>query len=280
MILVTGATGNVGRHVLQRLLDRGEKVRALVRTPETAGLPSAAEVVQGDLSPPETVAAALDGVRAVFLFAVPGSGPAFVEAAQEAGVERVVLLSSNAVDDDAAEQANPIAAYHAEIERALRGSLLAWTLLRSGHMATNALPWAAQTKVGDVVRGPYAGATSAPVHEADIADVAVTALIADGHAGQTYELTGPASLTAAEQVALIGQAVGRPLTYDELPSQVAYEQMSKFIPPFIIDTLFQGWEESVGVPATVHPAVEKITGRPARTFTEWASDHAADFHRN
>lgn len=277
MILVTGATGNVGRHVVQQLLARGLKVRALARTPEKAGLPHAAEVVKGDLAQPETLTAALDGVRAVFLFAVPGSGPAFVEAAHRAGVERVVLLSSNAVDDDAAEQANPIAAYHADLEAALRGSRLDWTFLRSGHMATNALPWAAQTKAGDVVRGPYAGATSAPVHEADIAEVAVIALTAGGHASRIYELTGPESLTAAEQVALIGRALGRQLRYEEQAPEVAREQMSRFIPPFIIDTLFDGWARSVGVPAAVHPTVEKLTGHPARTFGEWAADHFADF---
>ena len=127
MFLVTGATGNVGRNVVEHLLTRGEKERALVRDPQRTVLPADVDVVQGDLSQPDTLDAALGGVSGVFLFAVPGCGPAFVEAAQRAGVDRVVLLSSNGVVDDAAEQANPIAAYHADIERALRASTLAWT---------------------------------------------------------------------------------------------------------------------------------------------------------
>ncbi|MET7459853.1 NAD(P)H-binding protein [Nonomuraea sp. NPDC005501] len=277
MFLVTGATGNVGRIVVERLLARGEKVRALVRDPQRADLPEGVEVAEGDLSRPDTLAAALDGVTGAFLYAVPGSGPAFAQAAGRAGVERVVLLSSNGVDDTATEQANPIAAYHAEIEQALRAAEPAWTFLRSAHMATNALPWAGQIRAGDVVRAPYAGATSAPVHEADLAEVAVVALTQDGHAGQVYPLSGPQSLTAAEQVALIGQALGRPLAYHELTPEVAREQMSRFMPPFVLDTLFEQWEQSVGHPAPVYDTVERLTGRPARTFAQWAADRAADF---
>lgn len=277
MILVTGATGNVGGHVVRLLTDAGASVRVLARDPRKAAALGAAEVVRGDLGEPESLPAALDGTTAVFLFAVPGSGPAFVAAARAAGVARIVMLSSDAVVDGAAEQANPIAQYHADIEAEVRGSGIAWTLLRSGHMATNALPWGAQTKTGDVVRGPYAGATSAPVHEADLAEVAVLALTGEGHEGRTYGLTGPESVTAAEQVALIGAAIGRPLRYEELPPEVAREQMSRFIPPFIIGTLFAGWAASVGVPAVVEPTFEKLTGRPARTFAQWAADRAADF---
>ncbi|KQV19198.1 MULTISPECIES: NAD(P)H-binding protein [unclassified Kitasatospora] len=277
MILVTGATGNVGRHIVRLLAEQGIAARVLARDPEKAAGLGAAEVVRGDLAEPSTLGPALEGVDAVFLFPAPGSGPAFVAAAEAAGVARVVMLSSDAVADDVAEQANPIAGYHAEIETAVRGSALEWTLLRSGHMATNALPWAGQTKAGDVVRGPYAEATSAPVHEADVADVAVAALTAEGHAGRVYWLTGPESLTAAEQVALIGKAVDRPLVYEELPADVAREQMSRFIPPFIIGTLFEGWAKSVGVPALVSSDVETVTGRPARTFDEWARDRVADF---
>lgn len=277
LILVTGATGNVGGHVVAELVDRGVPVRALVRDPAKAGFPSEVEVVCGDLAQPDTLDAALAGVSEVFLFAVPGSGPAFVDAATRNGVTRVVLLSSNAVDDTVPEQANPIAAYHAEIERALRDSALEWTFLRSAHMASNALPWAAQTKSGDVVRGPYAGATSAPIHESDLAEVAVHALTEPGHAGQVYDLSGPESLTAGEQVELIGKAIGRPLSYHELTPETAREQMSAFIPPFILDTLFTGWADSVGVPATVHATVERITGHPARRFARWAEDRAADF---
>ncbi|ORT56569.1 NAD(P)H-binding protein [Streptomyces sp. CB03238] len=277
MILVTGATGNVGRHVVAELAARGEKARLLVRDAGRARNLEAVDVVEGDLTRPWTLPAALDGVTAVFLFAVPGSGPSFVEAARRAGVLRVVMLSSDAVEDSVAEQPNPIAAYHAEIEQALTGSNLQWTLLRSSHMATNALSWARQIRTGDVVRGPYAGAAAAPVHEADLAAVAVRALTGDNHAGRAYRITGPQSLTAAEQVALIGEALGRPLRYEELPPEVAREQMAAYVPAFLLDALLRGWADSVGKAAAVTAVVEEITGRPARTFAQWARDHAADF---
>ncbi|WP_354644058.1 NAD(P)H-binding protein [Kitasatospora camelliae] len=277
MILVTGATGNVGRHVVELLTARGEKTRVLARDPQRAAGLGATEVVQGDLTQPRTLPAALDGVDAVFLFAAPGCGPDLVAAAERAGVQRVVLLSSDSIDDEQAEQSNPIAAYHAEIERALRGSRLAWTFLRSGHMAINVLPWAAQIKAGDVVRAPYAQATSAPVHEADLAEAAVVALTEPGHEGRTYRLTGPDSLTSAEQLALIGAAIGRPLRYEEQTPEAAREQMSRFIPPFILDTLMAGSAASVGRTATVLPTVEELTGRPARSFAAWARDRAGDF---
>src|SRR5690349_4197989 len=165
MILVTGATGNVGRKVLEALLAGGHAVRALSRSPQDAVWPAEVDIVGGDLSDPAALDAALAGVDSVFLFAAPGTGPTFVAAARRAGVRRVVLLSSGAVDDDADEQDGPIAAYHAEIERALRGSGLAWTFLRPDVFAANSLMWAGQTRGGDVIRGAYAGAASAPVHE-------------------------------------------------------------------------------------------------------------------
>ena len=277
MILVTGATGNVGRTIVAELVEAERPVRVLSRTPEAHAWPAEVDVVAGALGDPRALAAALDGVTAVFLFAVPGSGPAFVDAARAAGVRKVVLLSSGAVDDEAADQDGPIAAYHHEIEQALRGSELAWTFLRPSAFAANTLMWAGQTKAGDVVRGAYAQAAGAPIHEDDIAAVAVKALTEDGHAGQVYELTGPESLTHAEQAALLGAALNRPISFEELPPEVAKQAMASYVPAPILESIFRLWADSVGVPALVTSTVEKLTGRPARTYGEWAADHAAAF---
>jgi uncharacterized protein YbjT (DUF2867 family) len=277
MFLVTGATGNVGRHVIDQLVADGRPVRALSRAPQDAVWPAEVEVVAGDLTDPDSLDKALTGVTAVFLFAVPGSGPGFTAAARRAGVRRVVLLSSGAVDDDAAEQHGPIAAYHAEIEQALRDSGLAWTFLRPDVFAANALMWAGQTRAGDVVRGAYAGATAAPVHEADIAAVAVAALTGDGHAGRTYRLTGPQSLTHADQAAILGTALGRPIHYAELPATTVRQAMSAHVPAPILDSIFATWAGSVGRAAPTTPDIERVTGRPARSFRDWVLDHAAAF---
>ncbi|MEY9876251.1 uncharacterized protein YbjT (DUF2867 family) [Streptacidiphilus sp. MAP12-33] len=276
MILVTGATGNVGRRALELLVEQGHKVRALTRDPQRAQLPEGVDVVAGDLADPATLDAALDGAEAVFLFAVPGSGPGFVAAAEAAGVRRVVLLSSGAVED-ADLASGPIAAYHADIEQALRGSSLEWTFLRPDVFAANSLMWAGQTQGGDVVRGAYAGATGAPIHEADIAAVAAAVLTGDGHAQQVYRLTGPESLTHADQARIMGDALGRPISYQELPAEVVREAMSAHVPGPILDGILHAWSSSVDRPAPVTGEVERITGRPARSYRDWVLDHAAAF---
>ena len=276
-ILVTGATGNVGRHLLALLVADGHPVRALSRAPQDAVWPADVDVVAGDLGDPAALDAALTGVDSVFLFAAPGSGPAFVAAAQRAGVRRVVLLSSGAVDDDAQVQDGPIAAYHAELEQTLRDSGLSWTFLRPDVFAANTLMWAGQTKAGDVVRGAYAQATAAPVHEADIAAVAVVALTQDGHAGQIYRLTGPQSLTHADQAAILGRALDRPIHYVELPAEAVRQMMSAHVPAPILDNIFTTWAASAGRPAPTTTDIEKVTGRPARSYHEWVLDHATSF---
>ncbi|ETK30890.1 NAD(P)H-binding protein [Microbispora sp. ATCC PTA-5024] len=276
MILVTGATGNVGGDVLAELVEAGHDVRALTRHPERAKLPPGAEVVRGDLSAPETLPAALAGVEAVFLYAVPGSASAFVRAALDAGVRRVVMLSSIAVRDDVEVQSNPIGAYHAEIENAVAASGLEWTFLRPGAFATNVHQWAAQVKAGDVVRLAFPDAATAPIHEADIAAVGVRALTEDGHAGAKYPMTGPESLTHRDQVRIVGEAIGRPLRVEELPPDLAREQMLTRVPAPVVDSLFAMMRASVGQEAYVIDTVEKVLGRPARTFAQWAADHADD----
>jgi uncharacterized protein YbjT (DUF2867 family) len=277
MILITGATGNVGRLVMQSLVAEGHPVRALSRRPQQTSWPAEVEVVAGDLADAASLPTALAGVQAVYLFAVPGSGPGFVTAAEAAGVKKVVLLSSGAVDDLAEEQDSAIAAYHAEIEAALRASGLAWTFLRPGVFATNTLIWSGQLKGGDVVRGAYADATSAPIHEADIADAATVALTQDGHAGQIWQLTGPESLTHADQARIIGEVLDRPIEYQELPAEVVRQMMSAHVPAPILDGVFKVWSGSVGRPALVTSDVEKVTGHPARTYRQWVRDHASAF---
>lgn len=278
MILVTGASGNVGRNVVRGLLARGQQVRALTRDPARAGLPDGVEVVRGDLADPASHPAALDGVRAVFLFPAHGTTAGFVAAARQAGVERVVLLSSGSVQDGVAEQENVIATWHAEAEQPVRASGLEWTVLRPHAFAANALGWVGQLSGGDVIHGPYAGATMAPIHEADIADVAVPALLEPGHAGAVHVLTGPQSLTHAEQAAIIGEVLGRPVRYQEIPPEAARAAMlAQHVPAPIADTLLALQGDRIGVPAPVTGEVEKLTGRPARTFAEWVADRRADF---
>lgn len=277
LILVTAATAPVGRSIVEQLVALGHPVRALTRDPEKAGLPAGAEVVTGDLSDAESLAAAFQDVSAVFLLAaVPGFAPIFLKTAKEAGVRRIVFQSSGAVVDDTKEQPNPIAAFHYDIERQIRDSGLEWTFLRLEVASADALQWAfdvpAQFKAGDVVRGPYAEAAGSPIHPADFAAVAVVALTREEHAGQIYHLTGPQSLTHREQIQLIGEALGRPLRYEELDEEQARAAISPYAPA---DVLFATWKQHIGTPAPVTETVQRLTGRPPRSVEDWAVDMAA-----
>lgn len=273
MILVTGATGNVGRHVVRRLVAAGHPVRALTRSPERAALPEGVDVVRGDLTEPGSWPAALDAVQRVYLFPVPDAVHEFLAAATRAGVRRVVVLSSAA-----AGMGNGIGSRHLLVERAVEATDVEWTHVRPGAFAANALwQWGPSIRAEGVVRAPYGDASVAPVHEADIAAVATDALLRDGHAGHRYELSGPESLTYREQVAILGRAIGRDVAFVELSPQQAREQMIRTVPESVADGLLALWADAVGRPATVLPTVEQVTGRPARTFAEWAADHAGEF---
>jgi uncharacterized protein YbjT (DUF2867 family) len=282
MILVTGATAPTGRSIVEQLVAAGHPVRALSRDPETAGLPGGVEVVAGDLALAESLPPALDGVSAVFFFAaVPGVAPAFLAAAQHADAPRIVFQSSGAVVDGGDKQPNPIGAFYGGIEREIVASGLEWTFLRLEMASANSLVWtvdlAEQIKTGDVVRAPYGEAAGSPLHEVDLAAVAVAALTTEGHTGATYRLTGPESLTHVEQVGRIGDAIGRSLRFEEVPVETARREMGRRLPPPIVESLLADWAGHVGQPAPVTRTVEAIIGRPARTFAEWATDHVADF---
>jgi uncharacterized protein YbjT (DUF2867 family) len=273
MFLVTAATAPVGRSLAEQLVAAGHGVRALTRDPDGADLPPGVEAVGGDLSDPESLKAALQDVTGVFLLAVvPGFAPAFLAAAKEAGVRRIVFQSTGAIADGADPQPNEIAAFHADIEQAIRESGLEWTFLRLEVASADALQWAydvpAQLKAGDVVRGPYAEAAGSPIHPADFAAVAAAALTDDPHAGQVYRLTGPESVTHREQVRLIGAAAGRPLRFEELDPVVARRTISPYAPA---DVLFESWEHHLTSPAPVTDTVERVTGRRPRTVAEWAA---------
>lgn len=278
-----GATGRVGRLVVAELLDAGVPVRALTRRPETAGLPPAVEVVAGDLTVPESLDAALQDAGAVFLVwtASPATAPAVVGRIA-AHARRLVLLSSpHQTPHPFFQQPNPMAAFHANLERLIAGSGIASTILRPGMFASNTLSWwGASIRDGDVVRWPYGAAETAPVDERDIAAVAASALREDAHAGGDYVLTGPESLSQAEQVEIIGEAIGRPIRFHELSPEEFRNGMAGPFPPLVADMLLAAWHAAVGQPAYVTSTVAEITGSPARPFRQWAADHADAFRHN
>jgi uncharacterized protein YbjT (DUF2867 family) len=279
-ILVTGGTGNVGGELVKQLRATDCQIRVLSRNPQSAVLPADVEVVRGDLSAPETLDEGLKGVDAVFLVWVAplaAAAPAVERIARDP--KQIVLLTSpHRVQHPFFQQPNVLRAVHAGIEQLIEGSSLQWTFLRPGAFAMNARNWwASQIKNGDVVRWFYGGAATAPIHERDIAAVAVRALSEDGHSGKEYVLTGPESLTQREQVETIGRAIGRQLSFEELSPDAGRRELLTMMPPHIADMLLTAYGAAVDRPAYVTSTVGEITGTPAATFHRWAMDHAADF---
>ncbi|TDE59446.1 NAD-dependent epimerase/dehydratase family protein [Nonomuraea mesophila] len=278
MYLVIGATAHFGRQTVEELVAANAPVRALTRTPERAGLPAQAEVVRGDLTKPETLPSALAGVETVFL--VPQYGLDFaplLEAAAQAGVRRLVLLSSGAVVPGAERQPDVIAQYHRDVERAVEASGIEWTFLRLLFPAINSLTFAMQLQGGDVIRAPYMEAAFSAVHERDVAEVAARILVDGGHAGQAYDLTGPESLTQAQQVRILSETLERPLTVEDVDPEPVLQQMSRFMDHEFLAALFGLMAQAVGKPAPVNDVIEQVTGHPARTYAQWAADHRTDF---
>jgi len=277
-ILVTGATGNVGREVTAQLVSAGFPVRAFVRDARTARLQERVEVAEGDLSVPETLERALTGIEVVFLVwpFLTSDGASAILATIAGTAHRLVYLSSSGVNEDVERQTDPINQLHADMESLIEASGLEWSVLRANTIASNALGWAGQIRRGDVVRGVDVAPT-AVIHQRDVAAVAVRVLTDDGYSGAKYVLTGPQVLSRAEQVGMIGEAIGRPLRFEKVPVQVAREQMlADGRPPALVEALLASAETR---PASdvVTSVVEQITGTAARTFREWAADHADGF---
>jgi uncharacterized protein YbjT (DUF2867 family) len=277
-ILVTGATGTIGRQVVSQLLATDTQVRALTRNPDAAGLPRGVEVVRGDLTVPADLDGCLDGVDAVFLvWTAPADAvPAAVDRIARQARRVVLLTSPHKTPHPLFQQTNPLAAMFAEMERLIEAAGVQWTFLRPGMFAANALSWwGPQIRAGDVVRWPYADAPTAPIHERDVAAVAVRALLEDGHDGAEYVLTGPESLSQREQVVTIGEGIGRPLRLEEISPEEARRELP--FPAPALNMLLNAWAAAVGQPALVTSTVAEITGSPARSFRDWAIDHAEAF---
>jgi len=281
-VLVTGATGRIGRAVVAELLGAGVPVRALTRRPDAARWPEAVEVLSGDLTVPESLDHALQGVGAVFLVwtAPPATVPAVIDRLASRA-RRVVFLSSPHRTPHPffqAPQPNAMAVLHANVERLIAETGLASTIIRPGMFASNALHWwAASIRDGDAVRWPYGAAETAPIDERDIAAAAARSLSEDRHAGGDYVLTGPESLSQAEQVRIIGATIGRRIQFDELSPEDFRRETAGTWPVPVVDMLLIAWGATIGRPAFMTSSVFDIIGSPARTFRQWVADHADAF---
>lgn len=278
MILIIGATGNVGSELITALLPaQAGQIRVLTRNPG-AVFPDGTEKVVADLGESD-LAAVLDGVHAVFLLTeglnIADHDRRLVAAAVRAGVERIVKLSVLAVGHGATD---PITTLHRAGEEEIRASGLRWTFLRPTGFMSNALNWAPMITADQVVHAPFADGRAAVVDPADIAAVAAACLTQDGHDDRVYELTGPAPLSPADQVAILSQVLDRDLRYSEAdPDDTLAQWVSYGMPEQLAHAVIEQFRSTLE-PFNSEPTgdITALTSRPARSFTDWAHAHRTE----
>ncbi|BDH58884.1 NAD(P)H-binding protein [Tsukamurella sp. PLM1] len=258
-ILVTGATGNIGRKVVDELVARGvTDIRALTNDPVKAALPSGVEAFRGFIGKPETLDGAFEGVSAMYLAPYEPTAEEVLRRAKEAGVEYVVATSGSA--------------HWQALTDTILASGLDVTVLGPGEFLENFAGWAGQVATG-VVREPYPDAGSAPVGMQDIAAVAAALLTAADrgpHVGVVYELSGPEYLTRVEMAAQIGEGIGRPVRFEQISREAAegvLQQQMGEMASWYLDLL----ESSVQWKQQPNDTVERLTGRPATSLRQWAA---------
>ncbi|WP_328957890.1 NAD(P)H-binding protein [Kitasatospora purpeofusca] len=276
--LVTGARGKVGQGVIARLRAAGHSVRAASAHPADLTVPDGVERAELALDRPEAFGAVLRGVQQVFLYPQPAGIHAFAEAAEAAGVEHVVLLSSSSVLGPDAEN-DPLASHSLLVERALADSGLNCTFLRPDAFTSNSLGWAYFVGQGLPIQLAHPDAHIAPIHPEDLADIAAEALTGSSLTGSAPTLTGPESLTFREQLAVLAEALGREIPVERISRAEAEEQMGRHMPAPVVTSLLNLWEAATRGPAPVHDTTLTLLGHPARTYHQWARENTAAFAR-
>ncbi|MBT2235346.1 NAD(P)H-binding protein [Nonomuraea sp. NEAU-A123] len=271
MILVTGATGNVGRPLVEALVAGGEQVTAVSR--KISEVPEGVRHQQADLAEPASLKPALQGAEALFLLTSPdfmanGDLGDVMNVVRAAGVRRVVLLSSHGVGTGR---------HPSRLEDAVKRSGLEWTMLRPGNFTSNAVQWADSVRAERLVRAPFGDVAVPAIDPADIAEAAAVALREPGHEGNVYTLTGPVPISPRQQAAAIGDALGEPVRFVEQSREEARDQMLRYMPEPVVEATLGALGAPSAAEQQVSPDVERLLGRSPRTFAEWAERNVAAF---
>ncbi|MFJ4667630.1 SDR family oxidoreductase [Kitasatospora purpeofusca] len=278
MIVVTGATGNIGRPLTRALAEAGERVTAVSRGP--GPVPDGVRRLTADLAEPASLEGVLTEAKALFLLLSgdlhgPGGAPAeLVRRAASAGVRRIVLLSTQGV---VTRPFGPTRIAMRALEDLVRASVPEWAIVRPGGFASNTLWWAESIRTGRLVAAPFGDVATPVVDPADIAEVAAACLLEDRHLGGAYELTGPEVISPRGQTAALSTALGVPLRFHELTRAEAGAGMARSMPVELADDTL----DILGAPSAaelrIGPGVREVLGRDPRTFADWAARHVDAF---
>ncbi|MGW3489966.1 NAD(P)H-binding protein [Streptomyces sp. NPDC001054] len=280
MIVVTGATGTIGRTLVPLLAEAGQDVVAVSRRPRPEGLAAGIRHARADVGNGASMRPVLGGADAFFILLggelnAHGESPdALLGAAREAGVGRIVLLSSQV------GSTRPEAPSHARLrdfEAAVRASAADFTILRPGGFASNALAWAEPVRARRTISAPFGDVALPVVDPADIAEVAAVALCEEGHAGRTYTLTGPEAIGPRRQAAVISQALGEDIAFVELSRAQARAHMVQFMPEEVVDGTLDVLGAPLPAEQAISPDVRNLLGRPARPFGDWVARNLPAF---
>ncbi|UPZ29956.1 NAD(P)H-binding protein [Streptomyces sp. LRE541] len=278
MIVVTGATGNIGRPLTRALAETGQQVTAVSR--HTAAVPNGVRHVAADLADPAGLKPALAGAKALFLLLsgdlhATGANPAdIIRVAEAGGVRRVVLLSTLGV---VTRPFGRTRIAMCALEDMLRESGLEWAILRPGGFASNALWWAESVRTQQVVAAPFGDVGVPIIDPADIAAVAAACLLEDRHTGGVYELTGPEVITPRQQAETIAAALGAPVRFHELTRDEAKSAMTRSMPAELADDTLDILGSPNPAELRVSPDVQQVLGRAPRPFADWAARNVAAF---
>jgi uncharacterized protein YbjT (DUF2867 family) len=276
MFLITGATGNVGGEIVRHLLERNQKVRALVRGDASQVLHTDVEIATGDLNKPESLSPALKNVHGVFLLGGYPDMPGLLRGIRDAGVERVVLLTSRSAETG--DRTNAIVNMWMDSEEAVFAAGVPWTILHPAGFMSNALRWLPQMRSGSqTIRVAFADVPVAVIDPYDIAAVAAAELTSDGHECRTLPVTGPEAITPLDQVRILATVLGRDLRGESQPDEEAREEISRSMSPATAEAFYRFYAKGEFDDSAVSPTVQEITGRAPRSFEQWARTHAAKF---
>ncbi len=283
MLLITGATGHIGKPLVELLLERGAPVRVLVRDAAKVADWSArgAEVATGDFDEPASLDAAMAGVERVFLLSnaspdAPRLQGAVVEAAQRVGVRHLVKFSALGASPD-----SPVSLlrWHAQTERQIADSGVPYTFLRPNGFIQNLLNNVQSVKGAGMFAAPQGEGKASSVDMRDIAAVAANVLTESGHEGQTYDITGPEALSNTEVAAKMTTAIGKPVRYQDVPPDAYAQTMRGFgMPDWLADGLTELTVYYAGNNAAqVTDLVQRVGKTTPRTLDAWLAENAAAF---